>query len=72
MSSICVGVKSPTLNKRWFDNVFISGDNPYIISRFCEVVLASTTIFKMVSVGPPTIRFPLLVDPPFMPTNLTQ
>jgi len=29
--------------------VFISGGNPHLTSRFCEVVLGPTTISKMVS-----------------------
>ena len=40
-------VKSPTSNKRWPDNVFISGGNPHLTSRFCGVVLGPTTISKM-------------------------
>ncbi|AES86334.1 hypothetical protein MTR_4g005850 [Medicago truncatula] len=34
---------------RWSDNVFISGGNPHLTSRFCEVVLSSTTISNLVS-----------------------
>jgi len=42
-------VKSPTSDRRWPDNVFISGGNPHLISRFCRIVLGPTTISKMVS-----------------------
>ncbi|KEH23235.1 hypothetical protein MtrunA17_Chr7g0243841 [Medicago truncatula] len=58
-------VKSPTSDRTWSDNVFISGGNPHLTSRYCGVVLDPTTISKMVSeppprsVGPPAIRFPL-------------
>jgi len=30
-------------------NVFMSGGNPHLISRFCGVVLGPTTISKMIS-----------------------
>jgi len=42
-------VKSPTSDRRWSDNVFISGGNPHLTSWFCGVVLGPTTISKMVS-----------------------
>jgi len=42
-------VKSPTSDRWWPDNVFISGGNPHLTSRFCVVVLGPTTISKMVS-----------------------
>jgi len=63
-------VKRPTSDRTWPDNVFISGGNPHLTSRFCGVVLDPTTISKMVSeplqdplghllsgsaIGPPTI-----------------
>ena len=63
-------VKSPTSDRTLPDNVFISGGNHRITSRFCGVVLGPTTIFKMLSqplqdpwiicyqvsaIGPPTI-----------------
>ncbi|AES97725.1 hypothetical protein MTR_5g059000 [Medicago truncatula] len=70
--------ESPTSNKTWPDNVFISGGNTHLTSRFCGVVLDPTTIFKMVSeppprsIGPPAIRFPLSGHPPFMSTNQAQ
>ena len=44
-------VKSRTSDKSWPDNVFISGGNPHLISRFCEVVLGPTTIVSMHSQG---------------------
>jgi len=28
-----------TFGYQWFDNMFISGDNPHLTCRFCEVVL---------------------------------
>jgi hypothetical protein len=34
---------------RWPDNVFISGGNPHLTSRFYGVVLGPTTISKIVS-----------------------
>jgi len=34
-----VYVKSPTSDRWWSDNVFISGGNPPITSRFCKVEL---------------------------------
>jgi len=40
-------VKSPTSDRTWSDNVFISGGNPHLTSRFCGVVLGPTTISKM-------------------------
>jgi len=42
-------VKSSTSDRWWPDNVFISGGDPYLTSRFCGVVLGPTTISKMVS-----------------------
>ena len=42
-------VKSLTLDRTWHDNVFISGGNLHLTSRFCGVVLGSTTISKVVS-----------------------
>jgi len=42
-------VKSPTSDRRWPDNVFISGGNSHLTSRLCGVVLGSTMISKMVS-----------------------
>ncbi|AES74177.1 hypothetical protein MTR_3g116670 [Medicago truncatula] len=42
-------VKSPISDRTWPDNVFISGGNPHLTSRFCGVVLGPTTISKMVS-----------------------
>jgi len=42
-------LKSLGLNKKWSDNVFINRSNLHLISRFCGVILSSTTIFKMVS-----------------------
>ncbi|KEH23647.1 hypothetical protein MTR_7g091670 [Medicago truncatula] len=42
-------VKSLTSDKTWPDNVFISGGNPHLTSRFCGVVLVPTTISKMLS-----------------------
>jgi len=42
-------VKSTTSVRSWPDNLFISGGNPHLTSRFCEVVLGSTTISNMVS-----------------------
>jgi len=44
-----VSVKSPTWDRWWPGNVFISGGNPHLTSRFCGVVLGPTTISKMVS-----------------------
>ncbi|KEH25248.1 hypothetical protein MTR_6g016695 [Medicago truncatula] len=41
------GVKSLTSDMTWPDNVFISGGNPHITSRFCGVVLDPTTVFKI-------------------------
>jgi len=42
----CEGcVKSPTSNRRLY-NMFISGDNPHLISRFYGNVLGLTTISK--------------------------
>jgi len=40
-------VKSPTLDRRWSDNVFISGGNLHLTNRFCGVVLSSITIYEM-------------------------
>ena len=35
----CRGMlNSPTSDKRWYDNVFISGGNPHLVIRFCAVV----------------------------------
>jgi len=34
-------VKSPTLDMTWPDNMFISGDNPHLTSRFCKDELDS-------------------------------
>jgi len=52
-------VKSPTSDKTWPNNVFISGDNPYLTSWFCGVVLGSITISNMVSeLVPKPIRAP--------------
>ena len=64
-------VKSLTSVRSWPDNLFISGGNPHLTSRFCGVVLGPTTISKMVSEplhnsGPPVIRFPLSGHPSFM------
>jgi hypothetical protein len=64
-------VKSPTSVRSWPDNLFISGGNPHLTSRFCGVVLGPTTISKMVSEplhdsGPPVVRFPLSGHPSFM------
>ncbi|AES86997.1 verticillium wilt disease resistance protein [Medicago truncatula] len=42
-------VKSLTSVRSWSDNLFISGGNPHLISRFCGVALGSTTISNMVS-----------------------
>jgi len=42
-------VKSPTSDRWWPDNVFISGGNPHLTSRFGGVVLGPTTISKMLS-----------------------
>ncbi|RHN59589.1 hypothetical protein MtrunA17_Chr4g0014961 [Medicago truncatula] len=42
--SVRGGVKSPTSVRSWSDNLFISGGNPHLISRFCGVVLSPTTI----------------------------
>jgi len=42
-------VKSPTSDRTWSNNVFISGSNPHLTSRFCGVVLGPTMISKMVS-----------------------
>ena len=42
-------VKSPTSDRGWLDNVFISEGNHRLTSQFCGVVLGPTTIFKMVS-----------------------
>ena len=39
-------LKSLTLDKRWFDNMFISGENPHLTSQFCGVMLGPITIFK--------------------------
>jgi len=39
-------LKSLTSDKRWSDNVFMSGDIPYLTSQFCEVVLGPTAIYK--------------------------
>jgi hypothetical protein len=39
-------VKSPILNKRWPENMFISADNPHIISWFCRVGLDLTQILR--------------------------
>jgi len=39
-------VKSPTSDRTWSDNVFISGGNYHLTSRFCGVVLGPTTISK--------------------------
>jgi len=39
-----ISVKSPTSDRWWSDNVFISGGNPHLTSRFCRVVLGPTTI----------------------------
>jgi len=44
-------VKSPTSDRRWPDNVFISGGNPHLTSRFCGVVLGPTTISKRIELG---------------------
>jgi hypothetical protein len=44
-----LGVKSLTSDRWWPDNVFISGGNPHLTSRFCGVVLGLTMISKMVS-----------------------
>jgi len=44
------GVRSPTSDSRWSDNVFRSGGNPHLTSRFCGVVLGPITIFKRVRV----------------------
>jgi len=44
-----VFVKSPTSDRIWPDNVFISGGIHRLISRFCGVVLGPTTFSKMVS-----------------------
>jgi hypothetical protein len=74
MKRVIVSVKSPTSDKRWFDNLFISGGNPHLTSRFCGVMLGSTTISKIVSEPPPksvrtlAIRFSLSGHPPFMST----
>jgi len=38
------GVKSLTSDRWWSDNVFISGDNSHLTSRFYEIVLGPTTI----------------------------
>jgi hypothetical protein len=38
--------KSPTSDRRWSDNVFISEGNPHLTCRFCGVVLSPTTISK--------------------------
>jgi len=46
-------LKSPTSDKRWHDNVFISGGNPHLTSQFCGVVLEPITISKMLSESPP-------------------
>jgi hypothetical protein len=39
--------KSPTSNKRWPDNMFISGGHPHFQSRFCGAVLGPTTVSKI-------------------------
>jgi len=41
-------VKSTTSDIRWLDNVFISGGNTQLTTRFFGVMLGPTTIFKMV------------------------
>jgi hypothetical protein len=46
-------LKSPTSDKRWPDNVFISGGNPHLTTQFCGVVLDLNTISKMI-LEPPT------------------
>lgn len=40
-------VKSLTLDRRWFNNVFIS-ETIHLTNRFCEVILGSTTIVRIV------------------------
>ncbi|RHN46608.1 hypothetical protein MtrunA17_Chr7g0244051 [Medicago truncatula] len=42
-------VKSLTSVRSWPDNLFISGGNLHLTSRFCGVMLGSTTISNMVS-----------------------
>jgi len=42
-------LKSLTSDKIWSEHVFISGDNPHVTTRFCEVVLDPTTISKTLS-----------------------
>ena len=62
-------VKSPTSVRSWPDNLFISGGNPHLTSRFCGVELGPTMISNMVSeplhdYGPPVIRFVSVIGPP--------
>ncbi|AES59223.1 hypothetical protein MTR_1g015900 [Medicago truncatula] len=40
------GVKSPTSDRTWHDNVFISRGNHHLTSRFYGIVLGTTTISK--------------------------
>jgi hypothetical protein len=40
------GVKSPTLDGRWPEDMFINGDNPHLTSRFCRVELSLTQILR--------------------------
>ncbi|KEH42035.1 hypothetical protein MTR_1g060110 [Medicago truncatula] len=47
--STFVWAESPTSDMRWSDNVFISGGNSHLVSRFCGVVLGPTTLSKMIS-----------------------
>ncbi|AES76280.2 hypothetical protein MTR_6g074890 [Medicago truncatula] len=76
LSSHCkITVKIPTSVRSWPDNLFISGGNPHLTSRFCGVVLGPTTISNMVPslftiLCATCYRFPLSDHPSFMFTHL--
>jgi len=48
-SKVCLVVKSPTLDERRLEYMFIPRGNPHLISQLCGVVLGPITNFKMVS-----------------------
>jgi hypothetical protein len=35
-------VKSPTLNNRWHEDMFVSGDNVHLTNQLCRVELGPT------------------------------
>jgi hypothetical protein len=45
MLGVRVGIKCPTPDARWHEEVFISGGNPHLTSRFCRTELGPNPKF---------------------------